>query len=174
MNLKDAINFLDTECKDPRLGLPEPVFLLISRLIPMVNVDLLIKDDMGRTLLTWRDDIYHGRGWHIPGGVIRFGETLHERIAAVAKLELGCEIVFDEHPVATNEHIAETRRERGHAISFLYRCKLGTEPLRQLKYQGGDPQPGMYDFFSKAPDNLLKVHDMYREYISKNAGGVNV
>lgn len=170
MNLDDAINVLDAECADPRLGLPEPVFLLLSRLTPMVNVDLLIKDDMGRTLLTWRDDIYHGCGWHIPGGIIRLKETRHERIVAVAKLELGCEIVCEDQPIATMEHITKTRRERGHTISFLYRCKLATDPPRQLKYQDGDPRPGMYDFFCKAPDNLLKVHDMYREYINKQVG----
>ena len=167
MNLNDAINVLDAECRDPHLGLPEEVFLLLSRLIPMVNVDLLIKDDQERTLLTWRDDIYHGCGWHIPGGVLRFGETLHERVAAVAKLELGCDVVFDDQPIATMEYIAETRRERGHAISFLYRCKLSTEPPKQLKYQEGDPIPGMYAFLDQAPENLLKVQDMYREYINK-------
>ncbi len=174
MNLDEAINVLDAECKDPNLGLPEPVFLLLSRLTPMVNVDLLIKDDMGRTLLTWRDDIYHGCGWHIPGGVIRFKETLHERITAVAKLELDCEVVFEARPVATREYIAETQCDRGHFISFLYRCKLATKPPQELKYQDGNPQVGMYDFFSQAPEHLLKVHDMYREYIGKQAGGANV
>ncbi|MBN3033555.1 MAG: NUDIX hydrolase [Candidatus Saganbacteria bacterium] len=166
MKLDEAIKVLAAECQDPRQGLPEPVFLLLSGLTPMVNVDLLIKDDQGRVLLTWRDDIYHGRGWHIPGGIIRFQELARERIVKVAELELGCEIDFEAQPIVTYEHITKTMRERGHAISFLYRCKLVTGPLSQLKYHGGEPRPGMYDFFSRAPENLLKVHEMYREYIN--------
>lgn len=165
MNLNDAINILSAECADPRLGLPEPVFLLLSRLTPLVNVDLLIKDDSGRTLLTWRDDIYHGFGWHIPGGIIRFGETSQERICAVAKIELGCEIVFDTKPIVTHEHILQSRRERGHFISSLYRCKLITKPPRKMKYPGGTPKPGMYEFFGQTPENFLAVQDFYRKYI---------
>jgi len=118
MNLKDAIDTLDAECRNPHSGLPEPVFLLLSRLTPLVNVDLLIKDDMGRTLLTWRDDIYHGVGWHIPGGIVRFKEVMHERIRAVARLELGCEVVCEPCPVAINEYIEGMRSERGHFISL--------------------------------------------------------
>ncbi len=166
MNLDDAINVLAAECRNPHLGLPESVFLLLSRLTPLVNVDLLIKDDMGRTLLTWRDDIYYGSGWHIPGGIVRFKETIHERIIAVARLELDCEVVFEPCPVATNEYIAQKRCERGHFISFLYRCKLATEPPEKLKYQEGNPQPGMYAFFRQAPENLLNIHDVYRKYIN--------
>lgn len=167
MHLNDAIKILDAECKNPHLGLSEPVFLLISRLTPLVNVDLLIKDEMGRTLLTWRDDIYHGSGWHIPGGIIRVKEVIHKRIAAVARLELGCKVVFEPCPVAINECIVETRPERAHFISFLYRCKLTTKPSQKLKYQRGKPQVGMYAFFERSPKNLLKVHHLYKKYINK-------
>ena len=165
MNLNDAINTLGAECKNPNSGLPEPVFLLLSRLTPLVNVDLLIKDDMERTLLTWRDDIYHGSGWHIPGGIVRFKEVMHERVRVVARLELGCEVVCEPSPVAINEYIEGKRSERGHFISFLYRCKLASSPLRQLEYQGGELKPGMYKFFSQTPENLLTVQDRYRKYI---------
>lgn len=167
MNLDGAIKILDAKCKRPHRGLPEPVFLLVSRLTPLVNVDLLIKDAMGRTLLTWRDDIYHGAGWHIPGGIIRSKETIRERIAAVARLELGCKVVFDSCPSAVNEYIVKTRPERGHFISFLYRCTLATQPARRLKYQEGTPRAGMYQFFRRAPKDLLKVHHLYRKYINQ-------
>lgn len=50
MTLNEVINFLENECENPCKGLPEEVFLLLTRLTPMVNVDLLIKDDQKRTL----------------------------------------------------------------------------------------------------------------------------
>lgn len=65
MKMKDAIDFLDKQISDPSQGLPEEVFLFLSRMTPIVNVDLLIKDEKGRTLLSWRDDIHSGTGWHV-------------------------------------------------------------------------------------------------------------
>jgi len=44
MNIHEAIKFLDKQIPNPSLGLPEEVFLFISRTTPIVNVDLLIKD----------------------------------------------------------------------------------------------------------------------------------
>ena len=165
MNLDEAIAVLEEECVNPCSVLPEKVFLLLTRLTPMVNVDLLIKDDTGRTLLTWRDDIYHGSGWHIPGGIIRLKESYTERIAAVARLELGCEINHEESPTVINECIAKKKINRGHCISLLFQCKLTSPPTENLKYLGGKPQQGMFDFFNHAPKNLLKVHNMYRIFI---------
>ena len=46
------------ECRiDPRAGgLPDELFLFVSRITPLVNVDLLIQDDRRHTLFTWRSD----------------------------------------------------------------------------------------------------------------------
>ncbi len=166
MNLAEAISVLEAHCADPHSGLPEEVFLLLTRLTPMVNVDLLINDDhTGQTLLTWRNDIYHGEGWHIPGGVIRLKETADQRIAAVARLELKCRVVAEDRPAAINECISKTKANRGHAVSLLYRCKLTSSLPDELRYAGGRPVPGMYHYFDRAPENLLKVHDIYREFI---------
>ena len=165
MNIEEAISLLEAECENPCSGLPEEVFLLLTRLTPMINVDLLIKDDVGRTLLTWREDIYCGEGWHIPGGIIRLKESYAERIAAVARQELGCEINHVESPTAINECISKKQINRGHCISLLFQCKLISPPKENLKYSGGKPQQGMFDFFNHAPKNLIKVHNIYRSFI---------
>ena len=70
--LSAMIAALEAEIGDPRHGLPEEVFRLVSRLTALINVDLLIQDEGRRTLLTWRDDEFYGAGWHIPGGIIRY------------------------------------------------------------------------------------------------------
>ena len=56
---------------DPAYGLPEPLFLFATTLMPVVNVDLLVADEQRRLLLTWRDDVHYGKGWHIPGGCVQ-------------------------------------------------------------------------------------------------------
>src|SRR4030042_3341997 len=117
LNLKKAIDTLESSIHDPSKGLPEEVFLCISRMTPLVNVDLLIKNDENQTLLTWRDDVYWGPGWHIPGGIIRHKETFADRIKAVAKNEVGAEVKFYSIPLAMNEVIIKERKDRSHFIS---------------------------------------------------------
>ena len=107
---------LDSWALDPRGGLPEELFLFISRLVPMINVDLFISDDQGRVLLTWRDDAIFGAGWHIPGGMIRYKETAEDRIHATALEELGAEVAF-EGPPTVEQLIEPDRKLRGHLAS---------------------------------------------------------
>ena len=85
MNILDSIDYLEKNVPDPRVGLSRELFLLVSRLTPLVNVDLLVKDEAGRVLLSWRDDQYAGQGWHVPGGILRYKETLLERVDKVMR-----------------------------------------------------------------------------------------
>lgn len=66
--LKIYIEGIRDYIDDPRNGLPEELFLFATEITPMVNVDLLVRDDEGRILLAWRDDDIYGTGWHVPGG----------------------------------------------------------------------------------------------------------
>ena len=59
---------------------------------PYINVDLLIKHPQKGILLTWRNDKFSGSGWHFPGGIIRFRESIKERIINVGKNELDIKI----------------------------------------------------------------------------------
>ena len=150
---------------DPVQGLPEEVFHLVSRITPMVNVDLLIQDGNGRTLLTWRDDGFFPAGWHVPGGIIRFSETLASRIHTVAKRELGVEVEFGKEPVAMHEIFHPSRNERGHFISFLFRCKILNSPDESLRFKRGNPKSGEWSWHNGCPDGLIPVHQIYREFM---------
>src|SRR6266496_3256908 len=105
-------------------GLPHELFVFLSRLMPLVNVDLLIRDERMGTLLTWRDDEDYGPGWHVPGGIIRYKETAEARIRLTARRELESDVEFDPDPIRIEEMIKPIRRERGHFVSLLYRCRL--------------------------------------------------
>lgn len=152
---------------DPREGLPEPVFRLASQLVPMVNVDLLIQDEAGRTLLTWRADELYGPGWHVPGGIIRFKETSAERIAKVAQSELGCTVAFSADPVALHEVMTPERNLRGHFISLLYACRTKTPPAPDRRADDSRPQNGQWRWHAGCPEQLIRVHEMYRTHIDR-------
>lgn len=149
---------------DPRKGLPEEVFLLVSAITPMINVDLLIKDNERRTLLVWREDKY-GPGWHIPGGIVRFKETIEQRIHEVARQELGAKVKFQDTPTAIRQVIVPDRNERGHFISLLYCCQLQSPLDCAREYISGKPSNGQWKWHEKYPDDMLKVHEMYRKFI---------
>ncbi|MBN1545861.1 MAG: NUDIX domain-containing protein [Syntrophaceae bacterium] len=167
MNFKKAIATIDEVVDSPTEGLPEEVFLLVSRISPLINVDLLIRNKSKQTLLTWREDGYHSAGWHIPGGIIRYKETIADRIRAVAKTELGADVESDYVLEALTEYIHPTRRNRGHGISLLYECKL-TSPLdREMEYRGVRPKNGEWAWHDGCPDDILSVHEIYRKFIEK-------
>ena len=166
MNMRDAIDYVEKNIVNPSAGLPEEVFYFVSRIMPLVNVDLLIKNLQGETLLTWRADNYGPPGWHIPGGIIRYKETMAERIAAVAKNELGAAVQFAPLPLAVNEIILE-RKDRGHFISLLYSCQLTTALDEKHRYLNiGSPKHNEWLWHKGCPADIIPVHDkVYGKYI---------
>jgi ADP-ribose pyrophosphatase YjhB (NUDIX family) len=163
--MNKSIETLEAAIGDASAGLPEDVFLFISRITPMINVDLLLKNERQQTLLTWRQDGLCVPGWHVPGGIVRFKETLAHRIHAVAASELGATIEVTAQPLAINEVIHPARKVRGHFISLLYECRLTSTPDAERMYAGGHPQPGVWAWHDRCPDNIIAVHEMYRRFM---------
>lgn len=167
MSLSDQIAALHQAIPNPREGLPDEVFYFISELTPLINVDLLIQDEAGRTLLTWRCDQFYGSGWHIPGGIIRFKEAIQTRIQKVAQSELGAEVLVTGDACSIQEKMATGRNTRGHFISMLFPCRLQTQPT--VSSAGAEPLAGQWAWFENCPDNLISVHDSYRPFIDGRA-----
>lgn len=89
MTNKDLSYLLNEALKqipNSKAGLPQEAFYFVSQLTPMINVDLLVKNKLGQTLLTWRDDKFYGPAWHIPGGIIRFKEKLKIELIKLQKM----------------------------------------------------------------------------------------
>lgn len=156
---------------DPTKGLGDELFKAVSALVPIVNVDLLVYNDKGQFLLAWRDDLHCGKGWHIPGGCIRFKETFEERIRKIAKNELGLtDFTFDKEPVKVFEIIDKSRREidnqneRAHFVTLAYRCYAsdGYEIDNRGKKEG---DIGYVKWFDRLPDNFLSIQSCYKEIL---------
>lgn len=149
-----------------KLGLTKPVFLFVSQLTPMVNVELLIKNTRGQTLLTWREDEFYGPGWHLPGGVVRFKEHVATRIQKTALAELGVAVEAESSPVCIKEVMAANRDIRGHFVSMLYQCRLtGALNPEQAFVETADHRNGCWQWHDQCPDNMIVQHEIYREYI---------
>ena len=164
-DLATIIQGIEREMGAAESGLPEELFLFVSRVTPLVNVDLLIQDDRNRTLLTWRSDRFHGPGWHIPGGFIRYKERAAERIGAVAQRELNAQVDFDSAPVLVHESIRADWRDRGHLISLLYRCRLLSALDERQRFTPSAPLPGQWLWHQHCPQDLIAEQQPYAALI---------
>ena len=154
---------------NPTEGLPLDLFEFSTTLLPFVNVDLLILNEKNQILLSWRDDAHYGKGWQIPGGIIRMMETIEERIQKTAIREIGCKVDYDPNPIAVHENIMREQRaglenqlERAHNIALLYRCHVPDGYVidnRELK----DTDEGFLRWFDKFPENLLECHKALKD-----------
>lgn len=150
---------------DSRKILPLDLFEFSTTLLPFVNVDLLIFNNKNQILLSWRDDAHYGKGWQIPGGIIRMMETIEDRIQKTAIREIGCRVEHDPEPFAVHENIIHEKRnglenqmERDHNISLLYKCRVPDEYV----IDNGDrkeAEEGYLKWFDRFPDNLLECHE---------------
>ena len=148
---------------DPRVGLPEEVLRFLYSVTPMINVDLLVQHEERGTLFSWRDDVY-GKGWHIPGGIIRFRETIEKRICEVARIELGATVNPDEYPCDIAQFFDGCR---GHFISLLYPCRLTSSVAEEL-LSNGKPERDKLKWIQGVPDQLLSVHRRYETWFRKS------
>ena len=104
-------------------------------------------------------------GWHFPGGIIRFRETMLDRVKMVAKSELGVKVINIKGPQKISEVISHDIKERSHFISFLFECELDNFYFDKIKGLI-KKQPGKLSFFNKAPKDLLKNHLIYLEFFN--------
>lgn len=165
---EERINF-EKNIRQSEHDLPEDLFLYISTLSPIPAVELLTSDPQGRILLAWRDDVHFGRGWHLPGGCIRFKETVEERIQRTALDEIGCEVEHDPEPLAVRSLIFKGNRpglqnqdERAHQICMLFRCRVPME----YTINNGVLEPGEQGYlkwFNRLPEDMLGIYRIYED-----------
>ena len=161
IKISKSINLLEKYVQKPTKGLPEDIFYFVGRLTPYINVDLIIRCPINGVLLTWRNDKFSGKGWHIPGGIIRFKEKIKERIKKVGINELGIKINNFEGPVEINEIIVN-QKERSHFISLLFECfiqKKEKKKLNEIIKKNKNMK-----FFKKKPKKFLKIQEIYKDY----------
>lgn len=152
----------------PQNGLPQPVFDFASSIVPMINVDLLVRNNKGEILLSWRKDKFSGNVWHIPGGIIRFQEKIEHRIHMVAINELKCDVLWNGKILEINEIISD-HQERGHFISLLVECDL-TENIAAIQETCNCKlEAGSVAWFERCPDNFIDCqYPIYSKYFLKS------
>lgn len=120
--------------------LPKNVFHALLKVVPFIACEVAVKNDKGEILLTERNDRYW-KGWHIPGGLLRYKESFEERIQFVAKNELGIHV----DSIRFLGPVNHTDDKRGHAVSLVFVC---TTP----------DKPSHGKWFKESPKNIIEHH----------------
>ena len=168
---QEAIRQLRSLELDPQNGLPQELFLLVSSLVPLVNVDLLVVNEKNQLLLSRRNDAYFEKSWHIPGGCMRMYESFSQCIHATALRELGCDVTFSERPIAVRNIIrgADSRQEhpneRGHNVAVLFRCSLPEGYVIDNGDKGPDDD-GFLRWFDVLPQDFMQIQMEYADILS--------
>lgn len=124
---------------NPHEGLPQPVFDILIKTVPFVACELVVADKKG-ILLTWREDKLW-RGWHFPGGLLRYRERFEERIEQVAWKEFGVNVSSWKFLFPKDG----SQGKRGHVVSLVFLCRTLMTP------KSGK-------FFKKMPKNIIEEH----------------
>ncbi|MBY0310300.1 NUDIX domain-containing protein [Patescibacteria group bacterium] len=67
-------------------------YTFIFNTVPRICVDMVIQEAHGKMLLTKRSIPPYEHFWHMPGGGIRFKETIAEAASRIAIKELGVDV----------------------------------------------------------------------------------
>ena len=145
----------------PGAELPWPLFRFVNEVVATVNVDLVVTDPQKGVLLAWRDDPF-GKGWHIPGSIVRHREEIGHRIVACANDEFGCEVDVADRASA----VIQIFDDRGHSVSLCYRATMRGEPGRRLIAEGEKLDPGDLRWFRALPADLYPSHLVYRDVVA--------
>lgn len=151
-------------------GMPEELFLLVSSLVPLPNVDLLVVNQENQLLLSRRNDLFYPQSWHIPGGCMRFNEDFAQRIQETAKMELGCAVAFDKTPLAVRNVIRRRNeelrypRERGHNVAVLFRCRL-PDGYQIDNGEKNEDDDGYLRWFDRLPEDFLEIQHVFDDVL---------
>jgi len=144
------LNNLLKKVKPTSKGVPEEVFEGLIHLVPFIALEIVVVNKKGEMLLTWRDDKYW-RGWHFPGGLLRYRETFKKRLNETVKRELGT-LLKSFRFLFTENYL---NGKRSHDVSLVFKCVLS-----------GKPKDGK--FFGKMPKDIIDAHKVLWKNVTSN------
>jgi len=127
--------------------------------VPRLCVDLVL-ENKDRVLLTKRNiDPYRGK-WHLPGGTVLMGESLHTAAKRIAKEELNLSI-RPGRILGEIEFINKSKKYC-HDVAVVVSAKKISGTIRL------DNQASQYQFFRSMPKNTIKSYAIFVKSYLKN------
>lgn len=139
--------------------------------LPLVSIDLLVKDEKGNFLLGLRRNEPAKGSWFVPGGRIRKGETLREAFVRISMMELKEEIHLNaakliglfEHRYDESSHGSRGGTQY-FSLGFEVNISKRFGKMPQVQHKG-------YQWVSR--ENLLNddaVHEYTKDFFRETPG----
>ncbi len=141
-------------------------FINIIRQVPLVSIDLIVKDSNGKCLLGLRSNAPARDNWFVPGGRIKKGERLADAFKRITKNELCTELdINNARFLGVFEHLYDTNfagePDVGtHYVVLAYEMLLTVAPQQLPKDQHCQWQYFPIDSLFKHP----QVHKYTKNY----------
>jgi colanic acid biosynthesis protein WcaH len=116
-------------------------FALVARLMPLVSIDLIIRDERDQVLLGLRTNEPAKGVYFVPGGCILKDETIKSAFLRILESETGCLARFEDAMFrGVYEHFYSTNRyERSgygtHYVVLAYEVRFTDRPIIILDEQ---------------------------------------
>ena len=128
--------------------IPQQVFDNIYAQVPRLTVELIVKTPDG-IVLTKRNIEPEIGTWHIPGGTVYFGETLHDAVYRVAQNELGVSVKINELLGYIEYPDLSKNGYKGWPIGVAFEVEISAGELK------GSDQGEEVKIFNKIPENIF-------------------
>ena len=130
-----------------RSKIPEKLFQQIKNSVPLSCVDAILVNKNKEFFLVKRKIQPYKNKWCLPGGIIKRGQKIHEKLAETAKEELGIHFSAVKQ-LGFFEKIYKDRHDISHC--FIVRTKNNSI---KLNFQASEGK-----FFKKIPKNVASFH----------------
>lgn len=118
---------------------------------PRICVDLIVKNRSG-VLLVKRDVEPHKNTWHIPGGRVRYKETLIQASNRIGEAEIGSKVKIKKL-LGYMEFPRENQNGKPrHSISFVF----SVNPVSKI-----EEKKEILGFFKRLPKKSLPIHSSF-------------
>lgn len=114
--------------------------------VPRICADILFVNPKGHVLMTKRTIEPYIDYWHLPGGRVKFRESVEDALKRVAKAEIGVDLTGEQNLVGYCEYPDEVQKEQPrHSISLvhIYEVDDDIEISSGDKYQWCSEMPGL-------------------------------
>lgn len=128
----------------------DELYATIKSVMPVLCVDMLIRDADGRVLLGKRNNSPAKGEWWIPGGRVLIWETLVSAVHRKALQELSVDVVIDS-VVGTYDNIFPGEV---HTVTVVYACRVDSGAIET------DDQHSECKWFTPAKLNDLGLHPL--------------
>lgn len=159
--LNTILAFITNKNKHPTL--PHILFLIGTYFFPQINVEVVCRQPDGSFFLTWRDDQFKNKGWHIPGGIIRPNEEILDRVQRTLHDELPFlstdKSSFDL--VGYSQVFCSPPSIRSHFFSLVFVCTLSGFCQCPDKYKNNV----LITHF--VPENMISNHMRYASLLAQ-------